>query len=287
MLVPPPPPGFAARPEEDEPEDLGYRGSSQALSREDIEEIERFTAIAAFLMTRAGIPLRRAWTLANDWLDKFPGQLPEAVRLDALVETRPMPRPWFLKLLAAPSEAAVESETPARPPGGPSLDRCFGGRSARAEVPPASPASQRSSICGPMSPEREAELLALGTKLAAARGRKGGYANRKHPRPAVGDVFGGTWRVTADLGPGRHGRADLSVAIECTGCGHRREVFEFNLRKMGACQCGAVPVETPKSVAEAKAYVRRLEGRLGAARDALKWAEINDKAARRSKGRKP
>jgi hypothetical protein len=74
-------------------------------------------------------------------------------------------------------------------------------------------------------------------------GRKGGLSGRKHVKPRPGDVYG-VWTVVSVLGPGRHGRSDLSVLARCV-CGVEADVFEFNLRR-GRKRCWHVRKPTLK-----------------------------------------
>jgi len=55
-------------------------------------------------------------------------------------------------------------------------------------------------------------------------------APRKYPEPKIGDRFG-VDRVVRIIGRGHLGRSDLRVEVRCT-CGARREIYEFNLRKL-------------------------------------------------------
>jgi hypothetical protein len=64
-----------------------------------------------------------------------------------------------------------------------------------------------------------------------AGARKGGYAGRRYPEMVVGARYG-CFTVTALLGRGHQGRADLRVRIQCD-CGREYEVFEFMARYKG------------------------------------------------------
>jgi hypothetical protein len=54
------------------------------------------------------------------------------------------------------------------------------------------------------------------------------HVHRRYPAVKVGDKSG-CWRVTAFLGRGFQGRADMRVEMVCE-CGRRTEVFEFMAR---------------------------------------------------------
>ncbi|HEY6462743.1 MAG TPA: hypothetical protein VIY73_21385 [Polyangiaceae bacterium] len=68
------------------------------------------------------------------------------------------------------------------------------------------------------------------------------HPSRRYPRPSVGEVYAGTWRVVADLGAGFRGRADCAYALRCEVCGRvRPSVYEFNVRAATACRHVGTP----------------------------------------------
>jgi hypothetical protein len=80
--------------------------------------------------------------------------------------------------------------------------------------------------------EEEQRIERAGNRATA--GRLGGYANRVHELPHIGEVFGRA-RIIGEGFRGLKGRSDLAFPCECILCGNVGPVFEFNLRSLPRC----------------------------------------------------